>query len=292
MTGRTSHRIPTLEDVSRLVGTDGCYTGSVDAAYCTPQGAFGGYLTTLALRAAVRTAEHARPIGVHCQFLAPARPGDIDVIVSTERVSSRAEALAVSIRQGDSTVTSSQVWVAGSGRHVDQTPAPPPAAPAPAAVRPLAQSLSGLDELPFVEVRPVLEPPLDRPRPEGDMPWPGVVFGNLLPDAPPSLRAWVRLRPSCASGEGDLDAGASVIALDWLIPMLATACHVGRMVLHSSLGLAIGFHESAAPSEWRFCEVELPAAREGIVQAVGRVWSDDGRLLATGQQQLLQRVRL
>jgi acyl-CoA thioesterase len=46
------------------------------------------------------------------------------------------------------------------------------------------------------------------------------------------------------------------------------------------------FHDDPAGSEWLLVEHQCPAAGGGLMGTVGRVWSRDGRLLASGGAQL------
>lgn len=49
-----------------------------------------------------------------------------------------------------------------------------------------------------------------------------------------------------------------------------------------SLDLSVWFHEVLASSEWMILEAISPVASSGIVFGTGRLWANDGRLIATG----------
>jgi acyl-CoA thioesterase len=62
----------------------------------------------------------------------------------------------------------------------------------------------------------------------------------------------------------------------------------GRWVA-PNLDLSVSFHQLPNGSPYLLLDGEARIATGGLVGGNGRVWSDDGRLLATGVQQLLIR---
>jgi acyl-CoA thioesterase II len=53
--------------------------------------------------------------------------------------------------------------------------------------------------------------------------------------------------------------------------------------------VTVRFHASAADSPWLLVEGWSPVARDGLVASSVSVWSGDGRLVASGGQQMLCR---
>ena len=49
------------------------------------------------------------------------------------------------------------------------------------------------------------------------------------------------------------------------------------------------FHELDATSEWLLVRADAPVARDGLVGGRAEIWSESGRLLASGGQQMLCR---
>ena len=49
-----------------------------------------------------------------------------------------------------------------------------------------------------------------------------------------------------------------------------------------NLDLTVQFHRFAPEVEWLLAEGSAPVATDGLVGCVSRVWTEDGRLLATG----------
>lgn len=58
-----------------------------------------------------------------------------------------------------------------------------------------------------------------------------------------------------------------------------------------SIDVQARFHALAPESEFLLTDAHSPSAHDGLVSGVGAVWSEDGRLLATGGQQMLCRPR-
>ncbi len=49
-----------------------------------------------------------------------------------------------------------------------------------------------------------------------------------------------------------------------------------------SLDVSAWFHDSPRGADWLFIDVHAPTAGNGLIHGTARVWSEDGRLLATG----------
>ena len=56
-----------------------------------------------------------------------------------------------------------------------------------------------------------------------------------------------------------------------------------------NLDVTVTFHQPPAGSTFLFLDAESPVATGGTIGSSGRVWSEDGRLLATSIQQMLAR---
>ena len=56
-----------------------------------------------------------------------------------------------------------------------------------------------------------------------------------------------------------------------------------------TLDLTVQFHRFAPEVEWLLAEGSAPVAIDGVVGCVGRLWTEDGRLLATGTSEIICR---
>lgn len=246
-------------------------------------GPIGGYLASVALRAAGAETRLTRPASMNCQFLSTARFEHVDVAVERLRASRRAEALRVSMSQHGRAVLHATVWaVAGDLAGPRQRLATPPHAPPP-------------HGLPTIEERAATE-------------WGGIALPHLahcdtrpvfwleaVPEryGEPNQRGWVRLRPRATFPEDPwLDACRSLIHVD-ITPfpcvMLASPNDVEPFVA-PTMDLQVIFHDAAPESEWLLVEGHASALSHGLAAGRAAVWSPDGRLLATGAQQMLCRL--
>jgi len=64
----------------------------------------------------------------------------------------------------------------------------------------------------------------------------------------------------------------------------ATPPHMPWPLSHiaPNLDVTCVFHASAGNDEWLLCDSHAPVGRDGIIGCTGRVWSPDGRLIASG----------
>jgi acyl-CoA thioesterase len=54
-----------------------------------------------------------------------------------------------------------------------------------------------------------------------------------------------------------------------------------------NLDVVAWFYEPARDSPWLLCDYDTPLATGGLVAGRGRIWSEDGRLVAVGGAQLI-----
>jgi acyl-CoA thioesterase len=276
---------------------DGRWAARLADGYATNLGPFGGYVASLGLRVAAAAAEHPRVVGFQCQFLRVADPdGEVQATTTTVRRSSVAEAVRVELGQAaGGPVLVAQVLLAPALlAGVDRPPpeAVVPVVPPPSLLPTFDDLYTDIGSLPFAEGRPILEARIGSAPGLPAPPWGVGALQRHLGPQRPALRCWVRLTPDATFDDPALDAARVLMALDWLGSYVATSAYGGRrMIFHTTLDMAVSWHGSAPASEWLCCEVESPVASGGLAPAVGRVWAEDGTLLASGQQQMLQRVR-
>jgi acyl-CoA thioesterase len=103
----------------------------------------------------------------------------------------------------------------------------------------------------------------------------------------PVWREWYRFRPRATFDEPFLDASRALLLLDTLSWPGACQPHPNAAFIAPNLDVNVWFHDAAPDSEWLFVQHECPVAEAGLMGTTGRVWSRDGRLLASGGAQLL-----
>jgi acyl-CoA thioesterase-2 len=165
----------------------------------------GGYLATIALRAAGREAQVQRPSSFSAHFLSVARFAPVDVEVEVLRRGRSTESFRVSVSQQGKPIIVAMVRTAAEGPGLEHDVARAPEVPDP-------ETLASTEELrdpewgapyPFwqnLEARPVhperfKEPPQPRP---------------------PTFREWYRFRPRATFEDPFVDAGRQLLLIDTL----------------------------------------------------------------------------
>ena len=272
------------EDVA-VVGGDGRWTGAFSPDW-EIWGPNGGYVAAVALQAAGAHSGLTRPASLQCHYLGVGAFDAVDIETVSLRKAKRAESVRVSITQNGAPIAEALVWCVSDGLQGmshDATTAPDVPPPG---------ELKGLHEL---------EPPSGdggrgfsfgsnfEHRPVGWMPWEEYAAREVLE---PSVEQWMRYRPQ-PTFEHDpyVDAARSVILLDtYQWPAATRAYRPGELDFQApSLDLSVSFHELDPASEWLLVRASSPVARDGLVGGRAEIWSESGRLLASGGQQMLCR---
>jgi acyl-CoA thioesterase len=109
----------------------------------------------------------------------------------------------------------------------------------------------------------------------------------------PTWTNWMRFRQAPRLEDAFLQAAQQLVLLDlgmWFATSMAYRPEV-VMLIGPSLDLRVTFHRhEPAPEEWLLADGYSPLAVDGQIASEGRVWDARGRLLASGQQQLLCRA--
>ncbi len=260
----------TLTEATRLTATDHGFIVELDSAW-EGWGPAGGYLAAIALRAAgVSVPEGHRPVTLSAQFLAKAEPGNAVVRVDIGK-SGGSSQVNVSLWQLDRCFFQAQIWTTSRDFGPCQIEARMPDVPAAAGLETLEThfSLLGRKLVTFwanLERRPVEFRAPGGPRPRTRR-----------------LQRWYRFRHETATADVFGNAGRAAVLIDANI----WAAH-WRMLDQEpdyagpSLDLIMSFHDAAALSEWLLLDAASDVAVNGIVHATGRVWTNDGCLVATG----------
>lgn len=256
-----------LELDTRLREAGGTYTAEVSPAWrlLAPS---GGFVSALALRAAMSRSSFERPVSYLCQYLNATAEGPLELKVEISRQSRRLEAMSVDARQNGKTALVALVWAAAGGDGTDHSAAEMPDAGTPADHAPIQDLSPGWPPFPFwanLDYRPV-------------------VATRLHP-----LRAWMRFQPAATWPDPVLAALRLVVLADVFVYPAAQAVHGWTAPYWAtSLDLAVTILDPGVEAEWLLVEAEAPAASGGLLSGHVRVWSEQGRLLADSVQQMLQ----
>ncbi len=247
----------------------------------------GGYIASVALRAAGRCTPLPRPASLSCMFLGAAsyEAKTVDIEVVSLRRSSRAEALRVSITQDDRLVLEAHVWaVADAMAGLEHDVTQMPNVPKPRELKTFEELSPDEEPNHFwnnFDGKPVAWIPPEK--------WPPP------PPVTPTVQQWMRFRPVAIYPDDPwIDAARAVILLDTYQWPAAHRPHLHRAedepaFIAPNMDQSVHFHSSAPTSEWLLIEAHGPVAGRGLMAGESRVWSEDGRLVASARSNLMCR---
>jgi acyl-CoA thioesterase len=243
----------------------------------------GGYLATIALRAADRHIPSMRPASLECHFLRSPAPGQVELVTETLRTSARAHSVRVSMRQEGKPILEALVWLSAPG--LDGLPrrsVAPPDGPDPYGLASYEELLPPAHKYREPFWQHVEERPLDQSR---HLMWPED------PSEESVRRSWLRFRPEPCFTDPYVDAGRAVIAAD-VFPFLSAviALEPGPLThIAPTISLSVSFHSLQPESAWLLVHTDSPAAGEGLLGGRTSVWAENRELVATGRVQMLCR---
>jgi acyl-CoA thioesterase len=226
----------------------------------------GGYVAALALRAAIAESRFARPASFQCHFLAVGEFAPVELEVTTLGGGKRAESLRVDLRQGERLLLAATVWmVDDSLSGYEHDVATPPDVPAPSELRSYADHAGEQ----YDEWYPIWRSIEGRPTRWQE------------PPADPVWHCWLRFGETPIEGV-EADAVRQLFWLDMPAWNATISAHAWPFpFLTPNLDLMVQFHRFAPEVDWMLADGYVPLAGDGLVGCVSRLWSEDGRLLAT-----------
>ncbi|HHH27654.1 MAG TPA: acyl-CoA thioesterase II [Polyangiaceae bacterium] len=251
---------------------------------------FGGQVAAQALTAAVRTVDERSVHSLHSYFL---RPGDpkTPIIYEVDRIRDGrtfTTRRVVAIQNGEAIFNMSasfQVEQSGHEHHVPMPDAAPPSSVPSNAERiraaaqktdhPIMQFLAGLEHSIVVHDLDAQNPMKPHVRTEPHLVW--FKSDGPLPDDPALHRCVL----TYASDMTLLGASLARHALTWFDPKLQVA----------SLDHAIWFHSDFRADEWLLYVTESPSTSGARGLNQGRIFTEEGQLVASVMQENLMRVR-
>ena len=274
-----------LDAATAIKGADGGYTATLSPAWDI-WGPVGGYVAVVLLRAAAAHSQFPRPASITCHFLGVARFEPVDLQVTTLRRARAAESVQVTMTQGDRTVATALCWFTGGGAGLEHDEAVMPDVPGPAELPTIDERFAAAAVEPDVHY-PFWDNIEERPV-EWSEQWPP-------PVARPAIwQMWCRYRPTATFADPIVDAARYLMLADFQWPAATgphAHLHAGGMVpfVAPTLDLSVQFHRSAPTDPDLLLDARAAVATGGLIGGSARVWSSDGRLLASGAGQLLCR---
>ena len=250
-----------LDDATRLEDAgDGRFVAQVSPAW-EIWGPNGGYLAALALRAAGARARIPQPAPFHATFLRSPRFDEVTLDVTVLKAGRRAETFSVTMSQDGRPVLAAMV----------QTAAIAPGYDGQAVLAP---------DVPPAE----MAPPLDFHAPYAF--WHNVDLRSAAELGQARLTEWVRFRPVARFDDPFLEAARPLILLDTYGWPAAYRTYGGGPFIAPNLDTSAWFYPATSATDWLLIDHEYQVAGQGRLGVAGRVWDENGRLIATGAAQL------
>lgn len=239
-------------------------------------GPAGGYLAAIALRVVrERAGAGQRPVTLTGQFVSVARLGALNVEITPIKPGGTS-LFTVALRQEGRTVFLAQVWTTCRTDRCHATAPVMPVVPPPEDCTDVHEFFAnrGRREIAFWAN---LDARLVDPR-----------FADDPPAADPRQLRWMRLRDWAATTDPFLDAMRAALLIDIGI----WPAHWHRLTEPAaysapSLDLAVRFHGGEPAGDWLLSEADADVAGHGTLSGSVRIWSQDGRAIATGGGQCL-----
>lgn len=262
-------------------GSDGRYRAQLSRDW-EIWGPNGGYLAVVALRAAGAHTLLRRPATFSCHFLGVADFDNVDLDVRTVRESRRAASIAVSMTQAGKPILEALTWIVGDVDGLEHDAAPMPSVARPDDLPNVEQLMEGQERGPYVRFWGNFE---ERP-----LAWLSREKWESREPDDPIFRSWYRYVPRDTFEDPFVDAGRALLLVDTLGWPAAVRAYPSEIPFYApSLDVTVRFHAAAPESPWLLAECRSPVARDGLVASAASLWSADGRLVASGGQQMLCR---
>jgi acyl-CoA thioesterase II len=263
-----------LEHATRVEGDAGSYHARLSEDW-EIWGPNGGYLATIALRAAGMVAQIKQPASFYCHFLSSPTFDVVQIDVRVLKQGRRAESFAVEMTQLGKPILHALIKTAAQAPGYSHQHLQAPAVPSPADLE--TYQRQGDSQHPVfsfwnnVERRLVEQSAIGVPTEESPA---------------PVLREWARFRPRACFEDPFLDAARALILLDTYGFPAAYRKYRSWEYLAPNLDTSVWFHHFNPGCEWLLVDHECIVADHGLMGVSGKVWDTGGRLLATGAAQL------
>lgn len=267
------------QDTAVEAAGDGTYRATLSRDW-EIWGPMGGYVAAIALRAAGAHAGGGRPAAFSCHYLSVARFEPIDLHVEVRREGRSASSTRVEVTQDGRRILDASVWTVGAVEGLEHDETEPPDVGRPAELPSIEDLLPADAPRPFPFWENLDAKPIDF-----EVDWP--------PDGPRPARwrEWLRFVPTATFTDPWVDAARAVILVDLPSWPSAHRPHAWQQppYMAPTLDLHVAFHQETAGEEWLLCDGAAPLSTGGLFGWTARVWSESGRLHASGGGQCLYR---
>lgn len=244
-------------------------------------GPMGGYIASIALRAAGQHCERARPASINVNFLAAAQFAPVELRAETLRTTRVATCVRVVVTQQDRPVLEATVWGSDATEGLDHhTARRGPDVPHYSTLPSFAERLAAQGEEEIYAFWDRLD---YRPTVWTDD------WANREP-VEPEQSSWFRFIDGARFDEPWLDGARLLMVTDLDAWGAACNAHSGELPYFApTIELTCRFLQPAHDVEWLLSWGAAPVGRAGLIGVESETWSEDGRLLALGGSTLLCR---
>ena len=235
----------------------------------------GGYVAAIALRAAGKIAPAGhRPSSISVQYLSVGKFEECEAVVEPVKQGRSAWCINVALVQGGKRFLQAQVWTTDRTTGPNTNELTMPKVPGPAGLKTYAE-IYGRDS----DKRNFWD------NFEGK---PTKIFTRENPSPTATIEEWHRYPGFDAGGDPFLDCGRPLILIDTLQwPAHNRPLPSYPNYIAPSLDVSVWFHALPGAADWLLADVHTATAANGLIHGIARIWSEDGRLLATGSSHML-----
>lgn len=239
----------------------------------------GGYLASIALRAAGAATSLPQPASIAATFLRTGTSGELALDLTPLRESRRAACYRVSGKQAGEEILEALVWFVGL------PPADGPLSRAdaralsdPRALRPTWEHMGLKGPISGIQSR------IEERQDDYCGPW------STAPAGAARWTAWYRFLPQATFEDPVVDAARSIVLCD-MYPLLAAMrphAELRSKYISPTLSLTVSFR-AGVPTEFLYCDAESSWASDGSISADAHIFDESGQVIAIGSQVALPR---
>jgi acyl-CoA thioesterase II len=243
----------------------------------------GGYISAIALRAAGRIAppDH-RPATFSAQYLSAGQFAEAEVTAEAVKKGRNAWCINVALSQNGKRFVQAQVWTTNKSDGPKMQGRKMPDVPPHAALKSWPELFTRKeDDGPHFRFwdnfvgKPVRQRQVNDFDPRGSV-----------------LEEWYRYTDFETATDPFLDFARALILIDTLQwPAFCRGLAEKPNYIAPSLDVTAWFHDAPGSAEWLLAHARADTARGGLIQGGVEIWSEDGRLIATGGSNMLHVAR-
>ncbi|HXC54222.1 MAG TPA: thioesterase family protein [Rhizomicrobium sp.] len=263
-----------LQDDTALVERDGKLFATLSRDW-EIWGPNGGYVAAIALRAAGKAAPAGhRPATISVQYLSAGQFAEAEAVVEAVKKGRSAWCINVALVQNGKRFLQAQVWTTDRSEGPNSNEHEMPDVPGPAGLKSYAEIYPRESEKrnfwDNFEGRPTR------------------IYTREDPSPDATIREWHRYPGFDAGGDVFADFARPLILIDTLQwPAHNRPLPSYPSYIAPSLDVSVWFHQAPGTAVWLLADVHTATAVGGLIHGAARVWSEDGRLLASGSSHMI-----